>query len=630
MKTFDYKIAGDPVKVKFPEDSHDLRVFRMWFDGANRRGPVGLDTETTGLDIYAPGYRLRTVQFGDRNTGWVLPWELGGQYQEAALWGLHAGNKFQIHNAPFDWAVLDRHAPGISIEMLAPKTIDTRLKAGLVDPRQPQEGGRGTALKPLMAWYVDPAAPDTQGDLTAVFRSLKLTKATGWAGIDLTHPTYLLYAGLDPIFANRLDACLDRELDMLSVRPRLIQYEHEIARICAIMQRTGMVLDVDYTRELDERLASEALMYEAAALRYGVTNVNAPAQLREALKAMGEKWGAGELTASGALKVDKAVLHRFADLDFQSGQPLKSRKPNPLAEAIIKSKRAGKWRSAYTGTFLETMDANGRIHPFINSMQARTGRMSVTRPALQTLPSGDYMIRRALMAEEGHVMVSTDFSAVEMRVLAALADVKQMKHGFQHADDYPKEEYPDGFDIHMFTARLVKGANATKADRKMFKGAGFGKVYGGGYKGVARQTGADPEDMRRTFAEYDRVFPEIKRKSNQWQRQALQTGLVHLSLTGRRLPLDRDRMYAIVNYACQSVARDCLGQSLITLEERGMLPYLRLPIHDEVLASVPERDATDIARTIQEAMTFDLQGVPITAEAEIGKRSWGSLYGAAV
>lgn len=628
MKIFNYRIAGDPVTVKVPEDSHDLRAFRFWFEGADRRGPIGLDTETTGLDIYAPGYRLRTVQFGDRNTGWVLPWELGGHFREAALWALRLGKKFQIHNAPFDWAVLDRHA-GISIEELAPKTIDTRLKAGLVDPRQPQEGGRGTALKPLMTYYVDPAAADTQGDLTAVFRSLKLTKATGWAGIPLEDETYLLYAGLDPIFAARLDTCLDKELEALSVRPRLIAYEHEIARICAIMQRTGMVLDIPYTRELDAKLADEALTFEAKALRYGVTNVNAPAQLRAALAAMGEEWRSDELTATGALKVDKAVLHRFADLDFQSGNRLNLRKPNPLAEAIIRSKRAGKWCSAYTQTFLETMDAGGRIHPFINSMQARTSRMSVTRPALQTLPSGDWTIRRALLAEQGHVMISTDFSAVEMRVLAALADVKKMKHGFQNADDYPKDEYPNGFDIHMYTARLVKGPGATKADRKMFKGAGFGKVYGGGYRGVARQTGADEEDMRRTFAEYDRVFPEIKRMSSRWQREAHETGMVHLSVTGRRLPLDRERMYAVVNYACQSVARDCLGQSLITLENAGMLPYLRLPIHDEVLASAPEAEATDIARTIKECMTFDLYGVPITADAEIGKRSWGSLYGAA-
>jgi DNA polymerase-1 len=275
------------------------------------------------------------------------------------------------------------------------------------------------------------------------------------------------------------------------------------------------------------------------------------------------------------------------------------------------------------------MDADGRIHPFINSMQARTGRMSITRPALQTLPSSDWMIRRAMLADPGELWFSVDFQAIEMRVLAALAGVKRMIDGFVNADSYSKEEYPDGFDIHLFTARLIKGPDATKRHRKIFKGAGFGKVYGGGVTTVARQTGAPESEIRPAFAEYDRVFPEIKRASSRWQREAFQTGMVHVSVTGRRLPLDRDRTYAVVNYACQSAARDCLGQSLLNMEEAGLLDYLRLPIHDEVVGSAPAAEARDIVREIERCMTFDLMGVPIVATGDVGGRSWGSLYGAA-
>ena len=586
---------------------------------ANARGPIALDTETTGLDIYSPGYRLRTVQFGDRHTAWVILWELGGYFQHFALRALDYIRRFQIHNAPFDWAVLDRHAYGngyrATIESLAPRTIDTRLKAGLVDPRQPQEGGRGTGLKPLSAYYLDPNAPDTQGDLTAVFRSLKLTKATGWAGIPIDHPTYLLYAGLDVILTARLDTALDAELDALGVRPALIEYEHEIARICAVMQRKGMILDTEYTQALDAQLGEEALKFEAVALRYGVENINATRQVVDALLAMGETLT--DRTASGAFKADKAVLCALADLDQNTWQRLGSRAPNPLADAIIRSKRAGKWRSSYTQTFLDVADSEGRVHSFINSMQARTGRMSVTRPALQTLPSSDQMIRRALLAEEGHVMVSTDFAAVELRVLAALADVKRMKEAIRNGED-----------LHSFTARLVFGPDFTPKHRKISKGIAFGKVYGGGAATIQRQTGAPMEEVKRALAAYDRVYPEVRRMSNRWQREAYETGMVHVSVTGRRLPLDRERTYAVVNYACQSAARDCLGQSLINLEEAGLLEVLRLPIHDEVLASVPEAEAADYAREIERCMTFDLYGVPIEAEAEIGKRSWGSLYGA--
>ncbi|MFF4495514.1 DNA polymerase [Streptomyces sp. NPDC001546] len=613
METYRHEVAGDPVTVHVPQTRADLDAFRAWLTEAERRGPIALDTETSGLDIYSPGYRLRTVQFGDAFTAWVIPWERGPVFQSAARAALRRVPRFLIHNAPFDWAVLDEHA-GVPLESLAPRTTDTRLKAGLLDPRQPQEGGIGTGLKPLSAYWVDPSAPDTQGDLTQVFRSLGLTKATGWAAIPLSNPIFALYAGLDVIYTARLDPVLTRELDRLGVRPTLVQYEHELARITTTMQRAGMVLDQDYVRELSASLTAEEHHFADVARRYGVENVNAPRQIAEALTGMGEHLG--ERTASGAVKVDKAVLSALADLSLQ-GERLHVRTPNPLAEAVIRSKRAGKWRSAYADTFLEVMDAGGRVHPFVHSMAARTGRMSVTRPALQTLPSSDQMIRRALLADPGHVMISVDFSAIEMRVLAGLAGVTRMKEGFLRGED-----------IHWFTARLVKGEGATEKDRKVFKGAGFSKVYGGGVRTAARQTGASEEAMRRAFAEYDRLYPEIKRASTRWQREAFESGMVTVSATGRRLPLDRDRTYAVVNYQCQSAARDCLGQALLNIEEAGLLDMLKLPIHDEALLSAPREDAQDVAREVERAMTFDLFGVPIVAEAEIGGRSWGSLYGA--
>lgn len=613
MQTYRHAVAGDTVTVHVPQTREDLTRFSSWLARANRRGPVALDTETTGLDIYRPGYRLRTVQFGDERDAWVIHWERGPAFQSAARAALRRVDRFLIHNAPFDWAVLDEHA-GAPLESLAPRTTDTRLKAGLLDPRQPQEGGIGTALKPLSAYYVDRSAPDTQGDLTQVFRGLGLTKATGWAGIPLDHPTYNLYAGLDCIYTARLDPVLTRELDRLDVRPELVQYEHEIARICTHMQRAGMVLDETYVHELRANLTYEEHHFADVARRYGVENVNSTRTLAEALVGMGERLT--ERTGSGALKVDKAVLSALADVSLQ-GERLHGRPPNPLAEAVIRSKRAGKWRASYADTFLETVDAGGRVHPFVHSMAARTGRMSVTRPALQTLPSSDQMIRRALLADPGHVMISVDFSAIEMRVLAALADVRRMREGFLAGED-----------IHWFTARLVKGEGATEADRKVMKGAGFSKVYGGGVRTAARQTGASEEAMSRAFAEYDRLYPEIKRASRRWQREAYESGMVFVSATGRRLPLDRDRGYAVVNYACQSVARDCLGQALLNIEEAGLLDALRLPIHDEALLSAPREDAQDVARAVEDAMTFDLYGVPITAGAEVGGRSWGSLYGA--
>lgn len=616
MITYRHDIAGDLITVNVPQTVADLDQFRAWMIDAASRGPIALDTETTGLDIFSETFRLRTVQFGDAFTAWVIHWERGLYFHEFVLWALRKLRpRLLIHNASYDWLVLNQRA-GIPLEDLAPLTRDTRIMAALIDPRQPQEGGAGTGLKPLSAKWIDPNAPDTQGDLTAVFNGLGFTKETGWRGIPLGHPTYNLYAGLDVILTARLYPILFAELSRLGVRPMLLDYEHEIARICATMQRTGMVLDSDYCRKLDGKLSEEAERFATKARRYGVENVNSTAQISEALSAMGETLT--ERTASGNVKVDKSVLLALADLDLHTWEPLGNRTANPLADAVVRSKRAGKWRKAYVSTFLETEDAMGRVHPMLNPLQARTGRMSITRPALQTLPSGDYVVRRALLADEGEVMVSCDFDAVEMRVLAALADVKRMK-----------EAIATGMDLHDFTARLVYGPNFTKHHRKICKGVGFGKVYGGGPVTIARQTGAEESDVRRAIATYDRVYPEIRRFAARQERIARGNEMVTVTLTGRRLPLDRQRAYAVTNYQVQSAARDVLGQALIEMDSAGLLPNLRLPIHDEVLASVPAREAADYSREIERCMSMTLGGVPITASAETKDlRSWGSLYGA--
>ncbi len=618
MRTYYHGIAGDRVTVNVPETETDLEEFKRWARRAAKVGPLALDTETTGLDIYSDSFGLRTVQFGDALTAWVIHWERAGWFREAVLWVLRKLRpRFLIHNAPYDWLVLNQRA-GVPLEDLAPLTRDTSIMATLIDPRAEHEGGMGRALKPLSAKLIDPDAPDTQGDLTAVFRSLGLTKATGWASIPLDHPTYNLYAGLDVILTARLYPILAEIHDRLDIRRMLVDYEHEIARICATMQRTGLVLDKEYTRKLDERLAEEAERFAGIARQYGVENVNSTKQVAEALVWMGETQILANTTKSGATKVDKTVLLGLADLDLHTWERLGVRDPNPLADAVVRSKRAAKWRSAYVETFLDTADASGRVHPMIQTLAARTGRMSITRPALQTLPSSEQMIRRALLAEPDHVMVSCDFDAVEMRVLAALADVKRMK-----------EAIAEGHDLHDFTASLVYGPNFTKHHRKICKGVGFGKVYGGGPDTISRQTGAAVADVKRAIATYDRVYPEIKRFSSRHQRIARENGMVTVTLTGRRLPLDRDRAYAVVNYQVQSAARDVLGQALINMDESGLLPYLRLPIHDEVLASVPRSQADEMAREIERCMSMTLGGVAITAGADTkGLRSWGSLYGA--
>ncbi|MFE3144779.1 DNA polymerase [Streptomyces scopuliridis] len=619
MRLYPYRVAGEETMTRVPETPEDFDEFRRWVSGVSASGqPIGLDTETTGLDIFSPNYRLRTVQFGTARDAWVLQTEKARSTLDHARRALRTIPRFLIHNAAFDWLVLDRHA-GVPLEELYPKTIDTRLLAHLHDGRLEAEGGTGLGLKPLSALFVDPEAPDTAKGLYAEFRKIGKTKETGWAAIDVDNPLFLQYAGLDVLLVSRLAPVLHGLLRKFDIPWRLVEFEHRVSSICSKMERKGMRLDVDYTRALAVRLAKESERFAGVAHRYGVVSLNSTTQVADALIGMGETLimpgkSAPERTPSGKLKVDKAVLLALADLDGK-WQRVGARTPNPLADAVIRSKRAGKWKTAYADNMLSGRDADDRIHPKINSLQARTGRMSITNPALQTLPSGDWTIRRAMLADEGKRIISVDYAAVEMRVLAALAPEPRMI-----------EAITAGRDLHDFTASLVFGPNFTKDDRKVAKAIGFGKVYGGGATTIQRQTGAPMEAVQAALAAYNRVYRGVTRFARQLQSEGRVNGYVVRTPSGRRLPLDRDRVYAATNYMVQSSARDVLCQALVDLDERGLGDALLLPVHDEVVAQADAREAPEVAREIAEVMAMDFFGVPLATDPEVGGQSWGSLY----
>lgn len=610
------ELGGVPWVGWLCERPEDLRPFMDWVRRHADAGEVVcFDTESKGLKIYAtgPDY-LRLCQFGTEREAWVVPVELGPAFREAALWALRTLPRLTGHNViGFDGLVVDYHL-GYPLEEFCPKTNDTMITAKLIDPRSVKDGGIGAKLKPHAAHYVDPSAPDTQEGLDAVFRSLGYTKKSGlgWSMVPWDHHIYVEYAMLDVILGSRVRTAHEAEIERLGIRRALIPYEHNISRLCAIMARAGMEVDEEYTQGLYGKLDSEAEKYQAIAATFGVANVNSNQQIIAGLQAMGETLT--KLTDSGNLSVDGDVLRKLADVT-KKWEPIESRTPNPLAMAVLRATRAGKWRSAYVDTFLDERDPAGLIHSNIQTLEARTGRMSITKPAVQTLPSGDWMIRRCLLAPVGHRVLSIDFQAIEMRVLAALANVKRMKEALLRGED-----------LHGYTAGLVYGEGWGEYERKVSKGIGLGTVYGGGAQHIADQTGAPLDDVIRARGIYHRVYPEITRSSKRWQREARGQGLITVSATGRRLPLDRDRMYAVVNYQCQSAARDVLGQALLHMEAAGLLPYMRLPIHDEVVAFAPAGEAHDIAKAFEECMTMDLMGVPVIAEADIGGRTWGSLY----
>ncbi|QGJ97326.1 DNA polymerase I [Mycobacterium phage Isca] len=605
-----HEVAGDEVVIRVVETEDDLEGFRDFIRA--HLGFLGLDSETTGLDIYSDDFRCRTVQFGTPNEGWVVPVELGRPFEGAVIEALESVNGFVLHNAAFDLQVFEKTL-GVPMEAMWPKVKDTRILSHLVDPRGKDEGGIGHSLEETVRHYVDSEVADKVKTLMADLAAARkgVTKATIWKKVELFDPVYNLYAGMDPILAARL---IQKLAPLVKVRDELIDNEHRLAAICSYMERQGFLLDVEYTEELSLDLKVKESHYNEVALNFGCEKINSTDQVADVLESMGVRI-IGR-TPSGKRQVNDDLLSKLV----MEGSPEVSQ----FAEAVIEGKKAGKWRKTWVDTFLKTRDSQNRCHASINPLRARTARMSITGIPAQTLPSGDWIIRRCFLADEGHKMASVDYQAQELRVLAALSRDKAMVEAFANDED-----------LHLKTARAAwpdREITKDSPERKYAKTVNFGRVYGGGAKTVAEQTGLDMAQAQQVVSGFDRAYPEVQKLSQRLQREAIRNGYITTpfidGLGGRRLPVDPQRAYSALNYLIQSSSRDVTARALLRLHDAGFTPYLRLPIHDEILASVPAEHAEWGAKRIGELMAEQMGPVLIGTDPEVGGRSWGSLYGA--
>lgn len=602
MKIIEERVAGERVTINVLERPEDLEAFRD-FIRANLKG-LAFDTETTGLDIYSADYKLRLCQFGNRWTSYVIPVELFGAFE--VIRALKALATLLIQNASFDLQVVQR-CLGVPMEALWSKVKDTKIYAHLVDSRGREEGGTGTSLEDITRAYIDAEIADrVKGSMAEIAKSLKTTKAKVWKVVPIDHHGYNLYAGMDPILTTRAAEALIPRVPVVS--KGLIPFEHELAEILSYYERGGFLLDEGYTRELQGTLLHEQEEAETLALGYGLENVNSTEQVADAFERLGVRIKGR--TPSGKRKVDKVFL-----AEQLQGNGLEVE----LAQVIHDAKKARKWRTTWVESFLDGMDADGRCHANINPLRARTARMSITGIPAQTLPSKDWMIRRCFIADPGHRIVSVDYQAQELRILAALSGDATMIQAFR-----------DGWDLHLMTAQAAWGAHITKEDveRSYAKVVNFGRVYGGGAKTVAEQTGLTFAEAKKVVEAFDKRYPGVKVLSDRLMREAMQNGYI-VTPSGRVMYVDRDRGYAAMNYLVQGTGRDVTARGIVKLHKAGFTPYMRLPIHDETLSSLPAGQAEWGGARIGELMAETMGPVHIGTDAEVGLQSWGSLYGAA-
>jgi DNA polymerase-1 len=472
---------------------------------------------------------------------------------------------------------------------------DTMVLARLVDPRTKKDG-YGHGLKRLAEKYVDPNAPDGDRALMIRFHELGFNKATGYAGIDIEDPTYLMYGGLDCIMTNRLVEPLMEQIRLYDLG-HLVQFDHQVSVICAKMRQRGIKVDEPYSEKLTEELFAERDLNVAIAASLGVENINSTKQVADGLRIRGCELT--ETTDKGQIKVDKVVLKGLDD---------------DLARAIVAAKSAGKAVTSWVTPFLDHAQHDGRVHCNIKTGSI-TYRLSASEPNLMNLPSGDWSIRRCLVADEGQSLISCDFSQVELRTVAVLANEPRMI-----------EVFKAGQDMHTATATKLFGAEHTPAQRKLAKNTAFGIIYGGGADTLSRQAGVSRSEARKAIQRFYRSYPRIQRWSDYTIQSIREKKPIVVTHTGRRIPVDPRFAYRSTNYAVQSLACDIFRDALVKLDSAGI--DLLLPVHDEAILQAPQADAQDMAREVARIMTDDLDGCPITADADVVGPSWGHAYGA--
>jgi DNA polymerase-1 len=578
------------------ESVADAVDFKRWL-GERHDGPLGFDTETGGLSAYRD--QLRTIQFGDKKHGWLIPWDRwGGVAMEAFR---EYEGTYSAHNAPFDWQFVAHHT---GYEIPWERLDDTLTMARLLDPTADNR------LKPLNRRYVDKNAAVGQQELEEGMKA----NGWGWHDVPIDYPPYWLYGALDPVESAHITPILAERINASC--PEAYSLERAATRICTHMMRTGLQLDVPYVENSVEQFSTKSTQIRSwLDSAHKITSPKSSGQIAKAMEACGQK--VLFYTDKNAPQFDRDALDFYA----KHGENTAVRQ---LAEYIRAVRHLEDIRDRYAAKFLDLRDADDILHCNINITGARTHRMSIDTPALQQLPRDDKMIRGSFIPRPGHVFISCDLDQVEARMLAHLANDDGLLQAFREADTVG----PDFFTV--IARALYDESTLVKSDprRQLTKNSVYAKAYGGGTQKIAMTSGASIEHVLYFEEMFNSRFPGMKRLMTHLEQDAKRgngpggRGGVTLE-DGRFLPCDKGKEYTSLNYLIQGTAAIYMKRCLVNLDVAGLTHMLRLPIHDEVLLEAPVDQADEIMKIVEDCMTDRTHyRVPLTAGGKILTERW--------
>lgn len=603
-------VAGESIKITAPlPGEFDKDKF---LDFYNTTDLFGFDVESTAFtnqEFWDPSFRVRTVQVATEHEAWVLRLDDPAQREAFESYYLRdESKKFAVYTETEALAVLREFNTAI-----APRCIDVYLLSRLHDLRTKAEGVPHD-LKSVSQRYIDGQLQGEKEELRALFVEMwveqggkrnareELVVEHGWNNVDLQHPTFIKYAGLDPLYTLRLLRFFQQSEHIV---PTLAMTEHWLGVQSVGMRAKGVLVDGEYTQNLHDEMADLQAVPRDKFWELTGVKINSVKRI-EWFEDRGVVFEVFTKTGNGSLDKKEGLpnlLKRYAR-DEHEGE---------VKEALLLIQEYSEIGNLVSNTkkFLENRDPQGYVHPRIQQMEAHTGRMSITGTALQTLPKKDTRQRNCFLADPGYIFIGADFEQVELRLAAAMANEAKLLDAIEAGED-----------LHWATARLMYGPNATKMHRTIAKTINFAVLYGAGKKTVSKQTGISEEKAQEALTLWREGYPNL----SAYLRQVAQIEDRVINPAGRSIPVDPDRTYANPNYAIQSLGRDVLAHALYRfVETKGWRDALVFPIHDEVVAQVRLDQAQQACEDLGWAMTFRFRNVPIAATAEVVGRRWRPL-----
>lgn len=427
------------------------------------------------------------------------------------------------------------------------------------------------------------------------------------------------YAAEDADVALRLDDALRPQVESAGALKCLAEVEEPLVKVLADMEREGVRIDVaalkEYGRALDREIL--ALTQEILAFAEPGFNPDSPKQLGELLFG---KLGlpGGKKTSTGQYSTDEKTLSKLADA-------------HPVIAKILEYRACAKLKSTYVDKLPALIDREGRVHTTYAQSFTETGRLSSSDPNLQNIPvrtERGKTIRRAFIArDERHVLISADYSQIELRLMAAFSKDEAMLAAFRNGEDIHRDTASRVYD--------VMPAFVTPEQRAKCKMVNFGIIYGISAFGLSQRLRVPRKEAADLIETYFRLYPRVREYMGRAIAEARERGYATTVLGRRRTLRDINSRNATarqaaerdaINTPIQGSAADLIKVAMVRIDRalrtEGLRAKMVLQIHDELVFDVPREETERVKEIVRREMTTAIDfGVPLDVGIGVGD-SW--------